>query len=75
MHQEICLFGLCSNPGFSYHLGRDILYRKLPQFPLPTHNVVVRGHSPREFEIFVQHIKTLLSGLKLCTSFRRKGAS
>ncbi|KAK1386475.1 Chromomethylase [Heracleum sosnowskyi] len=23
---------------------------KLPQFPLPTHNVVVRGHSPLEFE-------------------------
>ncbi|KAK1382472.1 Chromomethylase [Heracleum sosnowskyi] len=23
---------------------------KLPQFPLPTHNVVVRGHSPVEFE-------------------------
>ncbi|WOG92515.1 hypothetical protein DCAR_0311785 [Daucus carota subsp. sativus] len=24
--------------------------QKLPQFPLPTHNVVVRGHSPLEFE-------------------------
>ncbi|KAK1386612.1 DNA (Cytosine-5)-methyltransferase CMT3 [Heracleum sosnowskyi] len=23
---------------------------KLPQYPLPTHNVVVRGHSPLEFE-------------------------
>lgn len=23
---------------------------KLPRYPLPTHNVVVRGHSPLEFE-------------------------
>lgn len=26
--------------------------QKLPPYPLPTHNVVVRGHSPVEFEVF-----------------------
>lgn len=24
--------------------------QKLPQFPLPTHNVVLRGHVPNEFD-------------------------